>query len=52
MKRIVSWVVEVEWEDGTTEKVADIPSHVANEVDGFLTMLEDERNEEGEDDAN
>jgi len=52
MKRIASWVVEVEWEDGTTEKVADIPNHVANEVDGFLTMLEDERNEEGESNAN
>ena len=51
-KRIVSWVIEVEWEDGTFEKIADIPNHTASWVDGFLSTVEDERNEEGESNAN
>ena len=46
-KKIVSWVIEVEWEDGTFEKIANLPDHVAIEVDEFLSTVEDERNEEG-----
>ena len=45
-KQIVSWVIEVEWEDGTFEKIANIPSHTASWVDGYLAHVEDERNEE------
>jgi len=47
-KRVVSWVIEVEWEDGTIEKIADIPSHTASWVDGYLAYIEDERNGENE----
>ena len=50
-KQIVSWVIEVEWEDGTKETLADLPDHVAIEVDEFLSTVEDERNEEGENNA-
>jgi len=49
MKKIVWWTIEVEWENGEREKIANIPNHVANEVDGFLTDVEHERNQdEGE----
>jgi hypothetical protein len=51
-KRVVSWVIEVEWEDGTFEKIADIPSHTASWVDGYLSHVEDERNEEVRDGSN
>ena len=52
MKRIVSWVIEVEWEDGTFEKIADIPNNTASWVDEYLAFVETERNEEGESNAN
>ena len=48
MKKIVWWSVEVEWEDGTREYMNEIPSYVANEVDSYLTEVEEERNEEEE----
>ena len=47
-KRIVSWVIEVEWEDGTFEKIADVSSLTAQYVDGYLAYVEDERNGENE----
>ena len=52
MKRIAWWTIEVEWADGTREKVSEIPQWVANPVDEFLTSLEEERNKEGESNAN
>ena len=45
-KRIVSWVIEVEWEDGTIEKIANVPDLTAQYVDGYLAYLEDELNGE------
>ena len=51
-KRVVSWVIEVEWEDGTFEKIANVSNLTAQYVDGFLSTVEDERNEEGESNAN
>lgn len=47
-KRIVSWVIEVEWEDGTFEKIADVSDLTAQYVDGYLAYVEDERNGENE----
>jgi len=47
-KKIVSWVIEVEWEDGTIEKIANVPDLVAGYVDGHLSYLEDELNGENE----
>jgi len=47
-KKIVSWVIEVEWEDGTFEKIANVPDLVAGYVDGHLSYLEDELNGENE----
>jgi len=47
-KQIVSWVIEVVWEDGTFEKIANVSNLTAQYVDGFLSTVEDERNEEGE----
>ena len=44
-KQIVSWVIEVEWEDGTFEKIANVSNDTAQYVDDFLSIVEDERNE-------
>jgi|TARA_R110000787_G_C13221463_1_gene426224 hypothetical protein len=40
--KITSWNLGIVWEDGTEEKIADIPDWVANRVDEFLTELEEE----------
>ena len=49
MKRIAWWTIEVEWADGTREKVSEIPQWVASPVDEFLTSLEEERGRDGSD---
>ena len=45
MKKIVWWTIEVEWEDGTREKLNEIPNWAARNIDDFMTQLEDEANE-------
>lgn len=41
--RIVKWFVQVEWEDGTIEKLSedDLPEVVALEVGTYMQELED-----------
>lgn len=45
--KIAWWTIEVEWDDGTREKISEIPNWVAKEVDSYLTEVEEERNEDG-----
>jgi len=45
--RIKKYWIEVEWEDGTFEKIANIPNNTASWVDEYLAFVETERNEEG-----
>lgn len=50
MKTVTAWSVNLVWSDGTEEVVTDVPSYVAQEVDNWLTHLEEETNaEEGDD---
>ena len=44
--RITHWTIKVTWDDGTEEYLDDIPNYVAGAVDDFLTVLEEEREEE------
>jgi hypothetical protein len=46
MKTITHWTIKATWSDGTEECLNDIPNYVANEVDAFLTELEEEANDE------
>jgi hypothetical protein len=46
MKTITHWTIKATWSDGTEEYLNDIPNYVANEVDAFLTELEEEANNE------
>lgn len=49
MKTVTAWSVNLVWSDGTEEVVTSVPSYVAQEVDDWLTHLEEEVNaEEGE----
>ena len=46
--RVKSWAIVLEWErpDGTlyTETKADVPSHVSDEIDEYITKLEEKIN--------
>ena len=46
MKTITHWTIKVTWDHGTEEYISHIPNYVANEVDAFLTELEEEANHE------
>lgn len=39
-KEIVSWVINVEWSDGTKENIGDLPDDVAQGIDDCLNELE------------
>ena len=39
-KTVVSWAIQVEWDNGEVENITALPSGVAHEVDEFLTELE------------
>jgi len=42
---IVAWSVVVEWSDGTKQELMDVPSHISQDIDEWLTQVEDEENE-------
>jgi hypothetical protein len=39
-KYIVSWTVRVEWNNGETEDIADVPDDAAAIIDEYLTEIE------------
>jgi len=40
-KKIISWTINVEYEDGTKKNISDMPKEVSQAVDDYLTELED-----------
>ena len=42
-KRVSSWAIQVQWDNGDVENITELPSGVAHEVDEFLTELENEQ---------
>jgi len=45
-KYISSWSIRVEWDNGETEDLIDIPDNLASEVDMWLTEVELENSKE------
>ncbi len=43
-KKISSWAIQVQWDNGDVENITEMPSGVAHEVDEFLTDLENDKN--------
>ena len=41
-RKIVSWTINVEWNDGTKENIGDLPDDVAQGVDDYLIELEND----------
>ena len=47
-KYITSWAIRVEWDNGETEDINDIPPWAAESMDEYLSSIEEHRREEGE----
>ena len=47
-KYISSWAIRVEWDNGETEDITDIPPWAAEPIDEYLSSIEEHRQEEGE----
>ena len=43
--KIVSWTINIKWDNGTYENISDMDDDVSQPIDDFLTELEDERAE-------
>lgn len=43
-RRVVSWAIQVEWDNGRTENITDIPNDVSQTIDDWLTEVETEMN--------
>jgi hypothetical protein len=47
-KYISSWTIRVEWDNGETEDINDIPPWAAEPIDEYLSSIEEHRQEEQE----
>ena len=47
-KYVTSWAIRVEWDNGETEDITDIPPWAAEPIDEFLSSIEEHRQEEQE----
>ena len=41
--KIVSWAINIKWDNGIIENISDMNDDVSQPIDDFLTELEDER---------
>jgi len=41
-KKVSSWAIQVQWDNGDVENITEIPNGVAHEVDEWLTEKENE----------
>ena len=41
--KIISWTINIKWDNGTYENISDMDDDVSQPIDDFLTELEDER---------
>ena len=42
-RRVVSWAIQVEWDNGEMEDIADVPDSAAQIIDEYLTEIEQEQ---------
>ena len=41
--KIVSWTINIKWDNGTYENISDMDDDISQPIDDFLTEIEDER---------
>ena len=42
MKKIRAWSLNVVWDNGEEDKNVDVPQHIANDIEYYLDVLEEE----------
>lgn len=42
-RRVVSWAIQVEWDNGEEEDLIDVPDDVAGTIDMWLSDIEQEQ---------
>jgi hypothetical protein len=47
-KYITSWAIRVEWDNGETEDIIDIPPWASEPIDEYISSIEEHRQEENE----
>ena len=45
-KYVTSWAIRVEWDNGETEDIADVPDDAAQIIDEYLTEIEQAEEQE------
>ncbi len=46
MKRIVAWNIEIKFDDGTVDKLVNVPLHVVRTVNAHLDDVEEQMKED------
>ena len=44
-RRVVSWAIRVEWDNGEEEDLIDVPDDVAGPIDLWLSEVEEDQHE-------
>ena len=44
-RRVVSWAIQVEWDNGEEEDLIDVPDDVAGPIDLWLSEVEQDQHE-------
>ena len=44
-RRVVSWAIQVEWDNGEEEDLVDVPDDVAGPIDLWLSEVEEDQHE-------
>ena len=47
-KKIIHWTIKITWDDNEEEYISDIPNWVARNVDEYLTEIEENQFDNGE----
>ncbi len=44
-RRVVSWAIRIEWDNGEEEDLIDVPDDVSGPIDLWLTEVEEQQHE-------
>ena len=44
-RRVVSWAIQVEWDNGEEEALIDVPDDVSGSIDLWLSEVEEDQHE-------
>jgi hypothetical protein len=41
-EKIIAWSLTVVWANGESEQILDVPSHISQDIEEFLNLLEEQ----------